>query len=98
MMHHRLTALLQARAGHAVPYSAIIRHLWPRGHPSGDREHALSEVVQLVHLARRELPPGAISTAPGFGYAYTGATGPKPIREIVEPIVARAAAKRKAAA
>lgn len=62
-------AYLQHRRGVAIPFAEICDHLWPEDKRGlGER---LAQLHQLVHLARQAHPAGSISTAPGFGYAWT---------------------------
>ncbi len=63
-----LVERLQRDAGRAVPFDAMCLALWP-DKPWQVTAHNLH---QLVHVARKTLPPDAISTAPGYGYAWTG--------------------------
>lgn len=62
-----IVATLRAQAGVCVPYVTIIRAVWPEK----DAATALRLLHQDVHLLRKALPPGSISTAPGYGYAWT---------------------------
>ena len=63
---------LQRDAGRAVPIDALCLAIWP------DRpwQASVHNLRQLVFTTRKTLPPDAISTTPGYGYAWTG-TSPR---------------------
>ncbi len=63
-----LVERLQRVAGRAVPFDALCLAIWP-DRPWQASVHSLR---QLVHATRKTLPPDAISTTPGYGYAWTG--------------------------
>lgn len=65
-----VVAFLQHHAGRAVSFADLAAMLWP--HDERGIGEQLCHLHQLIHLARKELPADAISTAPGFGYAWTG--------------------------
>ena len=63
-----LVERLQRDAGRAVPSDALCLAIWP------DRpwQASIHSLRQLVYVARKTLPPDAISTTLGYGYAWTG--------------------------
>jgi DNA-binding winged helix-turn-helix (wHTH) protein len=62
-----ILATLRAQAGVCVPYATIIGAIWPEKDPAT----AVRLLHQQVYLLRQALPPGSISTATGYGYAWT---------------------------
>ena len=74
-----LVSRLQRQPGRAIPYAVLCNAIWP------GRDASLHDLTVLVHLARKRLPPDAISTTPGYGYAWTRMLDPHSARVEVRP-------------